>query len=84
MPETFDDPTYELGAECVVGGIAHQYIYPICHRSDALMVRFEGTKGGLPTKLRIECDRCEAHVVTLPLAQDGREALVLGKPKERE
>lgn len=83
MAEAFE-VGYELGTEHIVGGIVHQYIYPTCHKENPVGVRFEGKKGELPTKLRVECAQCGAHVVTLPLAQDGREALVLGKPKERE
>jgi hypothetical protein len=84
MAETFDDATYELGPEHVIGDNVHQYIHPACHPRESVVIRFEGRKGQLPTLLRVECLRCCAHVVTLPLAQDGREALVLGKPKERE
>ena len=80
MAETFDDAGYELGVECDVDGIVYQYIHPICHPSGSVMVRFEGIKSELPVKLRLNCTQCGAHVVTLPLAQDGREALVLGHP----
>ena len=84
MPETFDDATYELGAECEDSRTrtVWQYIHPVCHPEGSMRSRFEGVKGKLPIKLRIECVQCGKHVVTLPLAQDGREALVLGKPKE--
>lgn len=78
MAETFNDPTYELGAEHVISGIVHQYIHPICHPAKSIAIRFEGRKGELPIKLRLECAQCGNQVVTLPLARDGREALVLG------
>ena len=84
MTETFDDPTYELGAECEDSRTrtVWQYIYSTCHPDAPTRSRFEGVRGELPIKLRIECTQCGNHMVTLPLARDGREALVLGKPRE--
>ena len=84
MAETFDDAGYELGAEYYSPEreIVWQYIYPVCHKESPVGVRFEGKKGELPSKIRLECSHCGAQVVTLPLAQDGREALVLRKPRE--
>ena len=84
MAESFDDANYELGAEHSDGETVSQYIHPACHPESSTRSRFEGVRGELPIKVRLECVQCGAHVLTLPLAQDGREALVLSHTGREE